>query len=60
MAIVAALRLIGGSNRKNDGVEERVEDYVRRLTNKVAMIVMPISRYGAAAIGVFAIAKLAL
>ena len=59
-AIVAALTLIVGFKHFNDGVQVLIEDYVHGLANKVALIVMTIISYGAAAVGVFAIAKLAL
>ena len=49
-----------GFKHFNDGGQVLIEDYVHGLANKVALIVMTIISYGAAAVGVFAIAKLAL
>ena len=57
---MAALTLIVGFKHFNDGVQVLIEDYVHGLANKIALIVMTIISYGAAAVGVFAIAKLAL
>ena len=59
-AIVAALTMIVGFKHFNDGVQVLIEDYVHGLSQKVAIIVMTIISYGAAAVGVFALAKLAL
>ena len=59
-AIVAALTLIVGFKHFNGGVQTLIEDYVHGLSQKVAIIAMTCLSYGAAAIGVFAIAKLAL
>lgn len=59
-AIVAALTLLVGFKHFNDGVQVMIEDYVHGLSKKVAIIVMTCISYGAAAVGVFAIARLAL
>ena len=59
-AIVAALTLLVGFKHFNDGVQTLIEDYVHGLSQKVAIIAMTCISYGAAAVGVFAIAKLAL
>jgi succinate dehydrogenase / fumarate reductase membrane anchor subunit len=59
-AIIAALTLLVGFKHFNDGVQTLIEDYVHGLSQKVALIVMTCISYGAAAVGVFAIAKLAL
>ena len=59
-AIVAALTLIVGFKHFNDGVQVLIEDYVHGLSQKVAIILMTCLSYGAAAVGVFAIARIAL
>jgi succinate dehydrogenase / fumarate reductase membrane anchor subunit len=59
-AIVAALTLAVGFKHFNDGVQTLIEDYVHGLSQKVAIIAMTCISYGAAAVGVFAIVKLAL
>lgn len=59
-AIIAALTLLVGFKHFNDGVQTLIEDYVHGLSQKIAIIVMTCISYGAAAVGVFAIAKLAL
>ncbi len=59
-AIIAALTLFVGFKHFNDGVQTLIEDYVHGLSQKIALIVMTCLSYGAAAVGVFAIAKLAL
>ncbi len=59
-AIVAALTLVVGFKHFSDGVQTLIEDYVHGTANKVAIILMTCLSYGAAAIGVFAIARLAL
>jgi len=59
-AIVAALTFIVGFKHFNDGVQTLIEDYVHGTSQKVAIILMTCLSYGAAAIGVFAIARLAL
>ena len=59
-AIVAALTIVVAFKHFNDGVQTLIEDYVHGTANKVAIILMTCLSYGAAAIGVFAIARLAL
>ena len=59
-AIVAALTLIVGFKHFNDGVQVLIEDYVHGPAEKIAIIAMTCLSYGAAAVGVFAIARLAL
>lgn len=59
-AIVAALTFIVGFKHFNDGVQVLIEDYVHGLNQKIAIILMTCLSYGAAAVGIFAIAKLAL
>ena len=59
-AIVAALTIVVVFKHFNDGVQTLIEDYVHGTANKVAIILMTCLSYGAAAIGVFAIARLAL
>lgn len=59
-AIVAALTLIVGFQHFNDGVQTLIEDYVHGPMEKVLLLAMTCLSYGAAAVGVFAIARLAL
>ena len=59
-AIVAGLTFIVGFKHFNDGVQVLIEDYVHGVSQKIAIIVMTCLSYGAAAVGIFAIAKLAL
>ncbi|WP_370402351.1 succinate dehydrogenase, hydrophobic membrane anchor protein [Sulfitobacter sp. JB4-11] len=59
-AIVAALTIVVAFKHFNDGVQTLIEDYVHGTANKVAIILMTCLSYGAAAVGVFAIARLAL
>ncbi|MGB0438716.1 MAG: succinate dehydrogenase, hydrophobic membrane anchor protein [Paracoccaceae bacterium] len=59
-AIIAALTLIVGFKHFNDGVQVLIEDYVHGAMEKVLILAMTCLSYGAAAVGVFAIAKLAL
>lgn len=59
-AIVAALTFIVGFKHFNDGVQTLIEDYVHGMSQKIAIIALTCLSYGAAAVGVFAIAKLAL
>lgn len=59
-AIVAALTLIVGFKHFNDGVQVLIEDYIHGSMEKILIILMTCLSYGAAATGVFAIAKLAL
>ena len=59
-AIVAALTLLVAFAHFKNGVQILIEDYVHGLARKVMIIVMICVSYGAAAVGLFAIAKLAL
>ena len=59
-AIVAALTLAIGFKHFNDGAQTLIEDYVHGTAQKVTIILVTCLSYGAAAAGIFAIAKLAL
>ncbi|WP_299561687.1 succinate dehydrogenase, hydrophobic membrane anchor protein [uncultured Sulfitobacter sp.] len=59
-AIVAALTLAVGFKHFNDGVQTMIEDYVHGMAQKISIIVMTCISYGAAALGVFAIVRMAL
>ncbi len=59
-AIVAALTIIVGFKHFRDGAQVMIEDYVHGLAQKVLIILLVCLCYGAAATGVFAIARLAL
>ena len=59
-AVIAALTLVVGFKHFNDGVQTLIEDYVHGTAQKLAIILMTCLSYGAAAVGVFAIARIAL
>ena len=59
-AIVPALTILVGFKHFNDGAQVLIEDYVHGLMQKVLIILLTCLSYGAAAVGIFAIAKLAL
>ena len=59
-AIVAALTILVSFKHFNDGVQTLLEDYVHGLAQNVSIVVMTCVSYGAAAVGIFAIARLAL
>ncbi len=59
-AIVAALTIVVTFKHFNDGVQTLIEDYVHGLAQKVSIVVMTCISFAAAAIGLFAIARLAL
>jgi succinate dehydrogenase / fumarate reductase membrane anchor subunit len=59
-AIVAALTLAVGFKHFNDGAQVLIEDYVHGLMQKILIILVTCLSYGAAATGIFAIAKLAI
>lgn len=59
-AIVAALTMIVGFHHFNMGFQTLIEDYVHGPLEKILILGMTCVSYGAAAVGVFAIAKLAL
>lgn len=59
-AIIAVLTLVVGFKHFNDGAQTLIEDYVHGTAQKITIILVTCLSYGAAAVGVFAIAKLAL
>ena len=59
-AIVTALTLVVGFMHFKKGVQTLIEDYVHGLMRTLLIIVMICVSYGAAATGLFAIAKIAL
>jgi succinate dehydrogenase / fumarate reductase membrane anchor subunit len=59
-AIVAALTIFVTFHHFNMGVQVLIEDYVHSAMEKVLILGMTCLSYGAAAIGIFAIARLAL
>ena len=59
-AIVAALTILVAFKHFNDGVQVLIEDYVHGVMEKVLILLMTCVSYGAAAVGVFAIARMAL
>ena len=59
-AVVAILTLAVGFFHFRGGVQVLIEDYVHGPMEKILIILMTCLSYGAAATGVFAIAKLAL
>ena len=59
-AIIAALTMAVGFKHFNDGCQVLIEDYVHGLAQKVTIILVTCLSYGAAAVGIFAIARLAL
>ena len=59
-AIIAALTLLVGFLHFRGGVQTLIEDYVHGFARKAAIIGMICLSYGAAALGVFAIIRLAL
>lgn len=59
-AIVAALTILIGFKHFNDGAQTMIEDYVHGTAQKITLVLVTCLSYGAAAVGLFAIAKLAL
>jgi len=59
-AIVTALMLVVGFDHFRHGVQVAIEDYAQGLTRKALIIAMTCVSYGAMAVGLFAIARLAL
>lgn len=59
-AIVAALTIVVTFMHFKDGVQVMIEDYVHGTLQKVLIVGMICLSYGAAAIGLFAIARIAL
>ncbi len=59
-ALIAALTIVVSMMHFKDGVQVLIEDYVHGTAQKVTILVMICVSYGIAAIGLFAIARLAL
>ncbi|MBT8417552.1 MAG: succinate dehydrogenase, hydrophobic membrane anchor protein [Silicimonas sp.] len=59
-AIVAALMIVVGFMHFKNGIKMVIEDYSHGLTREILILVTTFLSYGAAATGVFAIAKIAL
>ena len=59
-ALIAALTIVVTMMHFKDGVQVMIEDYVHGMAQKIAILVMICLSYGLAAMGLFAIAKLAL
>jgi succinate dehydrogenase / fumarate reductase membrane anchor subunit len=59
-AIIAALTIAVGFHHFNLGVQVLIEDYVHGALEKILILLMTCLSYGAAGVGLFAIAKLAL
>lgn len=59
-ALVAALTIVITMMHFKDGVQTMIEDYVHGTAQKVTILVMICISYGLAAMGLFAVAKLAL
>ena len=59
-ALIAALTLIVGFGHFQSGAQVLIEDYVHGLAQKITIILIKCISYGLMAIGLFAIAKLAL
>ncbi len=58
--IVAALFIVVGFMHFKNGVQTLIEDYVHGTMREYAIILTTCLSYGAAAVGLFALAKLAL
>ena len=59
-ALIAALTLIVGFEHFQSGAQVLIEDYVHGLAQKITIILVKCISYGLMAMGLFAIAKLAL
>ena len=59
-ALIAALTLIVGFEHFQSGAQVLIEDYVHGLAQKIPIILIKCISYGLMAMGLFAIAKLAL
>ncbi len=59
-AIVAALMIVVGFMHFKNGIQMVIEDYVHGTAREYTIIITTCLSYGAAAVGVFAIAKIAL
>lgn len=59
-ALVAGLTILVGFYHFNMGVQVMIEDYVHGLWEKILIIAMTCLSYGAAGVGLYAIARMAL
>ena len=59
-ALIAALTLIVGFEHFQSGAQVLIEDYVHGFAQKITIIIIKCISYGLMAMGLFAIAKLAL
>lgn len=59
-ALIAALTILVSMIHFRDGVQVLIEDYVHGIAQKITILVMICLCFGLAAIGVFAVARLAL
>ncbi|RVV96640.1 succinate dehydrogenase, hydrophobic membrane anchor protein [Mesobaculum littorinae] len=59
-ALVAALTFLVGFHHFRGGVQVAIEDYVGGLARKALILLMICISYGAAAVAIFAIARIAL
>lgn len=59
-AIIAALTIAVGFHHFNMGVQVLIEDYVHGAMEKILILLMTCLSYGAAATGLYAIARIAL
>ncbi len=59
-ALVAALTIAVGMFHFRDGAQVLIEDYVHGLAQKITLMIMIVFSYAVAAIGLYAIARLAL
>ncbi len=58
-AIVAALTFVVGFHHFNSGIQTAIEDYTQGITRKALIVALTCISYGAAAVALFAIARLA-
>ncbi|MEL6204942.1 MAG: succinate dehydrogenase, hydrophobic membrane anchor protein [Pseudomonadota bacterium] len=59
-AVVSGLMLVVGFNHFRHGVQVLLEDYTDGLTRQLAIVAMVCLSYGAMAVGLFALVRLAL
>jgi succinate dehydrogenase / fumarate reductase membrane anchor subunit len=59
-ALIAALTILVGFIHFRQGAQSLIEDYTHGLTRKALIVALICVSYGAAAAGVFAVARLAL
>ena len=59
-AVITGLMLVVGFSHFRHGVQVLLEDYTQGLTRKLSIIAMACLSYGAMAVGLFALVKLAL